>query len=227
MCWRVTAPQGRPVITVVGDSTAMALDPGFVDLARQRGWGYVLAAKQGCGISGLPYTLKAPNPPAPYQVECAKTADERLRTLLDTYHPTMVFALSNFETLHYAGTDSKLVEPLTPEWTAGVHGSLRHFAEQVTASGAALVTPGVLPVSLSAQACLETQKATKNCKPLPASTPTGDAANTIYQQVAGETRGMHLLGARQYICPNGTCPMVVDGLVLRYDGVHFTPQGAR
>jgi hypothetical protein len=97
----------------------------------------------------------------------------------------------------------------------------------VTASGAALVTPGVLPMSLSAQACLETKTAAKNCKPLPASTPTGNATHTLYEQVAGETRGMHVVALRQHICPNGTCPMVIEGLVLRYDGVHFTPQGAR
>ncbi|NJC74286.1 hypothetical protein HC031_31910, partial [Planosporangium thailandense] len=227
MCWRVQAPQGKPVIAVVGDSTAMALDPGFVDLAHRRGWGYVLAAKQGCGIGGLPFTLHSPNPPAPYQVQCAIDADQRLHAVLDTYHPSIVFALSNFETLPYATADSRLVQPLTPEWTDGLHGALRHFAEQVTQTGAVLVTPGVLPMSSSAKACLAPNPPKNSCKPVSASTPNGNAASTIYQRVADETPGTHVLAMRQVVCPRGACPMVIDGLVVRYDGVHFTPQGAR
>ncbi|MGC9665564.1 acyltransferase family protein [Planosporangium sp. 12N6] len=227
MCWRVPAPHGRPVLAVVGDSTAMALDPGFVDLARRRGWGYVLAAKVGCGIGGLPFTLTAPQPPTPYETQCAADADERLRRMLDTYHPSMVFALSHFEIFAYATPDSRLVQPLTPEWTTGLHGALRHVAEQVTASGATLVTPGVLPNSGNAKACLAARPATNSCRLPSSSTPTGDAVNDIYEQVAAETPGMHLVMMQRTVCPDGTCPMTMDGLVVRYDGIHFTPQGAR
>jgi hypothetical protein len=49
------------VIAVYGDSIAVSLDPGFADLARRRGWGYVLAAQQGCNISGL-LTTTGPTP---------------------------------------------------------------------------------------------------------------------------------------------------------------------
>src|SRR3954447_20597938 len=55
-------------MAVIGDSVARALDPGFVDLARRRRWGYLLAANSGCGIAGLLLTTNGV--PGPEQVTC-------------------------------------------------------------------------------------------------------------------------------------------------------------
>ncbi|NJC74340.1 hypothetical protein HC031_32200 [Planosporangium thailandense] len=216
------------MLAVVGDSTAMALDPGFVDLAHRRGWGYVLAAKEGCAISGLPFMLHYPQPPLPGQADCAKDPDGRLHRMLDTYHPSIVFALSHQDRLDYVAPDGTMVSRRAPQWPDGVHAALRHFAEQVTQTGAVLVTPGLLPDTTSAKACLEPHPDPKACAGFPATAnPTDAILNSVYGQVAGEVPGVRLVAMQERICPNGTCPMVIDGLVVRYDGVHFTPQGAR
>jgi hypothetical protein len=140
-----------------------------------------------------------------------------------------VFALSNFERAGYAMPGGKPVRRSTPQWNDGTHDALRHFAEQVTASGAKLVTPGVLSMSNNARVCLASNLDTKPCSAslLNAAAAADAAVNAAYERIAREVPGVHIVAMRQVICPGGTCPMVVDGLVPRYDGSHFTPQGAR
>jgi hypothetical protein len=228
MCWRVRAPQGRPVIAVMGDSTAMALDPGFVDMARRRGWGYVLAAKQGCGVSGLAYMLHYPSPPRPGQAKCAMKPDRRLHQVLDTYRPSMVFALSNFETLAYVKSDGAVAVQLTPEWSHGMSVALRHVAHEVTRSGAVFVTPGVLAGANNNRGCVAYNSTNKVCATTElAAVAAVNAANGVYRHVAKDVPDTHIIPMQRIICPGGSCPMVVDGLVIRYDGIHFTPDGAR
>lgn len=36
-----------------------------------------------------------------------------------------------------------------------------------------------------------------------------------------------LVSLNEHICPGGLCPPKVDGVLLRYDGHHFTRAGAR
>lgn len=51
----------------------------------------------------------------------------------------------------------------------------------------------------------------------------------VYEQLAGSDRaGVRLLRVDQYVCPTDprSCPDEVDGVALRYDGIHFSENGA-
>jgi len=164
----------------------------------------------------------------PWQLQCAKDQNDRLRQVLDTYHPWMVFGLSNFETLPYVAPDGAMVVQLTPRWSDGVYAALHHVAVQVTSSGALYVTPGTLPRVFTSKACVSPQPTQKQCRAgMSSPSAATDAVNGIYRRVAKEVPGTHVVAMQRYLCPRGSCPMVIDGLVVRYDGIHFTPDGAR
>ena len=49
--------------------------------------------------------------------------------------------------------------------------------------------------------------------------------NDIIQQVAAE-RGARVFDLRGLLCPGGEFAEQIDGVKMRYDGVHLTPDGA-
>lgn len=56
-----------------------------------------------------------------------------------------------------------------------------------------------------------------------------DCYRAVYEQVAVEAAGaVRLLRLDQFVCPAGPrdCPTEIDGVELRYDGIHFSPEGA-
>jgi hypothetical protein len=212
------------VVAVVGDSVARSLDPGVVDLARRRGWGYVLAAHNGCGLTGL-VNMFEKSPPKPWQRECAEQTPGRIREVLDRYHPALVISVSRWELIDHVGPDGGPVASLSPRWRADVEAGLRGFARDVTGSGARLAMLAVLPISPSDPACLRDHDRPE-CVAEP-DAPT-DATNAVYREVHAAVPGTTLVSVQDEVCPGGRCrPVVGDGLLLRYDGLHFTPAGAR
>ncbi|MDT4989525.1 MAG: hypothetical protein QOI74_3619 [Micromonosporaceae bacterium] len=221
ICLRVPTPAGRPVVAVIGDSVARSLDPGFVELARRRRWGYLLAASGGCGIAGL--VLTKGGPPTGEQRACATQEPKRVRRLLSEYRPTLVVTVARKElALHVAG-DGAVVAPPSPRWAADVHAGLADLARTVTATGSHLAMVEVFDMSTGTNACL-THPAGDSCAV--AAEHRTVAVNDVYRQVAREVPRVRVISMQDLVCPGDRCPPQVGGLLLRYDGVHFTEPGA-
>jgi lysophospholipase L1-like esterase len=55
-----------------------------------------------------------------------------------------------------------------------------------------------------------------------------NAANAVIRQVAAQSQGRaHVLDLFSVVCPNGKFAAVINGVVMRTDGVHFSEGGAR
>ncbi len=78
LCERTRALPGRRTVAVVGDSVARSLDPGLTDLAGRNGWGYVLAAHNGCGLTGMVTVAADTGRPKPFMQECAEETPGRI-----------------------------------------------------------------------------------------------------------------------------------------------------
>jgi lysophospholipase L1-like esterase len=62
---------------------------------------------------------------------------------------------------------------------------------------------------------------------VPPREPAAEAVNDMYRRISAEVPGMTVLPVLDEVCPGRRCVATVDRQVLRFDGVHFTPDGAR
>jgi SGNH domain (fused to AT3 domains) len=224
LCERTRARPGQRTVAVVGDSVARSLDPGIADLAGRNGWGYVLAAHNGCGLTGMINVDPDSGRPKPFMQDCAEQTPARIGQLLADYRPGVVIAYSRWELIAHLGPDGKPVPPLSDKWAIDVHDGLRAFANTVVRSGAQLVLVAVLPLAPADPACLA-RPDTNACGPAPDALTA--AVNRIYAQVRDEVPGVTLVTLQSVLCPGDRCHPVVDGLLVRFDGLHFSADGAR
>jgi peptidoglycan/LPS O-acetylase OafA/YrhL/lysophospholipase L1-like esterase len=222
ICVRVPAPEGHRTIAVLGDSVARSLDPGFLQLAETNGWGYVLAAHNGCGLTGLVNTVGGQ--PKPYMRKCAEETPDRIRRVVDDYHPNLVISLSRWEVIAHLDSGEHQVEPMSAQWSQDVHAGLRTFAQTVVQSGATLVMLAVMPQAPPDPRCVK-DPGSRGCWAPPDRLTA--AANRIYEQVQAEVPGVRIVSMQDAVCPGARCRSVVAGMLLRYDGDHFTEDGAR
>jgi SGNH domain-containing protein len=222
ICRRLVAKAGRPTVAVLGDSVARSLDPGFYDLARADGWGYVLAAHNGCGLTSL-VSVEGPEQRS-FLERCAKETGPRIAQVLDEYHPDLVIASSRWELIAHEGAGGRTIVPPSPKWAEDVHAGLRAFARTVVRSGASLAMLTVLPLAPASPRCLRNPGDRSCARPPDALTAR---TNDIYRQVAGEVPGVTAVSLQDVVCPSGRCTAVIDGVLVRFDGLHFTEGGAR
>jgi peptidoglycan/LPS O-acetylase OafA/YrhL len=222
ICRRLVAKPGHVTVAVLGDSIARSLDPGFYDLARANGWGYVLAAHNGCGLTSL-VSVEGPQQ-RPFLEKCAEETGPRIARVLAEYHPDLVISSSRWELIAHEGANGRTVVPPSPKWADDIHAGLRAFAHTVVRSGAALAMLTVLPVAPATPRCLRDPGNRACAHPPDALTA---ATNDIYRQVAAEVPGVAVVSMQDVVCPSGRCPAVIHGVLVRFDGLHFTEGGAR
>jgi peptidoglycan/LPS O-acetylase OafA/YrhL len=222
ICVRRQGGAGAPVVAVVGDSIARSLDPGFVDLAHAHGWTYVLEASDGCRVSTLQTSSEGVIKPG-YQ-HCHDNVPGLERDLLATWHPDLIVVIDRVERTE-AMVDGRPVEAGTPEFGVVSTQALTDFARLMTAGGSRLVFLELPPV-VPDGCLLPSQFYAAQCRIPVNSNAVTNQANSIFRAVAAAVPGVHSISISDAICPAGACTPVVDGLVLRYDGNHFSEPAA-
>jgi peptidoglycan/LPS O-acetylase OafA/YrhL len=223
VCERVHVEPGQPVFAVIGDSVARSLDAGMIDMAMRAGWGYVLAARIGCGVAGL-VTFLGPQP-TEASYACQRDVPPRIRRALDAYHPQLVIAFSRWEAVPHVLPDGTVVQAPTDRWAADVHDGLVSLARTVTGAGARLALVGTIPLIYSDAECRRRGPDAEGCIRRP--DPLTDAHNRVIRTAAADVPNTDFVGMLDAICPADRCDPVVDGVAPLYDGVHFSPAGAR
>jgi peptidoglycan/LPS O-acetylase OafA/YrhL len=225
-CTRVApSTQRSSVIATIGDSTALALDAGMQKLASQRGWGYVQAGKNGCSVLSLLF----PNgPTSAVSVAgarpCLKGIPRLLADVAAKRHPDVWLVSDRWSILPLLDR-GRVLQPgdaqrrrlLAAAWNARLKALTAHGAKVVI-----VVTPPQGP---------PVECATES--PPPADCGSG-AYTTADPETAAGRAAVESAAARfpgsvaavsvdDIVCPdNGRCPAVVDGLLTRYDGIHYT-----
>lgn len=220
-----------PTLAIVGDSIAKSLVLALGEEAGRRGIRVIAGAWSGCGLAvGL---QTSPNGDEyPFSDACRRAVPASYKQLVSIYDPDVVWAHSVREVQWQRTAAGQLLAPNTP---AHDQQLLRGYAEAyraLTAKGAQML---LAPVTLRGPRHKGSCRGVANVEPRCAADDGSDGIynhvnRLIHQFVASTTDQIALVGTAPIICPAGPpCPDFPPdglGLYLRWDGSHFTDDGA-
>jgi peptidoglycan/LPS O-acetylase OafA/YrhL len=218
-CLRRRGSDGMPVVAVVGDSIARSLDASFLRLAQEHDWTYVLAARGGCRLSHLMTAYRGHVLEA-YRA-CYEETPHLLSLTLETWKPTAVVAMDRFEISDFMGPNG-VVRTRTPEHIAAAETALIDVARVITSKNALLAFIE-LPPTIPGECLKKNQQSALNCQRPVANDIEQIPYNDVFKRLPTRVPHVSTISMTDVICPNGVCRPEVDGIAMRYDGVHFSP----
>jgi peptidoglycan/LPS O-acetylase OafA/YrhL len=207
------APDGSPVVALVGDSHAAVWQPAFQPLAEQRGWRLDVLAKTTCPLLDLP--IRSPYLRRSY-TECG-TWRGQVMDRLSAEHPTLVVLAMG----RRYGADFGFTT-YDPAWLAALTGTVR----ELRATGAAVLVLGPVPDPHGwVPTCLSAHlSSAASC--FPSRAEAVNAAGVAAEAAATTAAGGHYADLTDLFCTAVRCPLVVgDDLVFRDDN-HLTVEYA-
>ena len=214
---------GRPVkALVVGDSTALTLDIGLNEFARDYGIDPFNAGILGCGVtSGAEYQEKGVD--APMAIQCRGAPPQSQwpaiwKADIAKDHPNVVMILAGRWEVSNRTYEGHWTNIENPAYAAYVQRELTH-AVAVAGSGGADVVLMTAP-------CYDTGEQPDG-QPWPEDSRARlSIYNDIVRQVVASTPGTSLLNFNAMACPGGKYEEYMDGQQVRLaDGIHFTFTG--
>ncbi len=227
-CQRVQGPRGAPVVSTVGDSTMQAYDPGLRLLARQHGFRYVQGAVGGCPIGHrLLATGSGGQRFKKTNHVCFERSPDIYRNLIQERKTDVFIASSSNEQSRSVGADGQLLLPGTAEHLANAEDALDKAVVELTSEGAYVVLLHTLPRGPGV-GCLETGPASAPRCNIPVAR---DSSTTAYNRILDRVAARHparvvVIDLADVVCPGGVCSLLVKGLLMRYDGGHFTKRAS-
>lgn len=213
-----------PTVVTIGDSTAQSYDPAMKALAEQYGFRYVQAAVGGCPIGvRLVATGLDGERHKPSNVTCYENLESIYAEVLDTWNPQLFIATSFNETNQHV-TDDQIVPVGTTEHLAQTRTALEAVVDTLTSRGGQLVFLSVLPLGPSV-ACLDDNAPDSGACIRPATHHSTQIVpiNGLFADLDAEREEVRgVIDFTEIVCPDGECPLMLEGVVSRYDGVHFT-----
>ncbi|HEX5267255.1 MAG TPA: acyltransferase family protein, partial [Acidimicrobiales bacterium] len=216
---RPPIPAGAPVkVMVVGDSVAETLASGLTTSARQMGIDLMNDGTLGCGVvRGGPYEyFGATHPDLP---ECA-TWPQRWAGLIRAHDPDVVFmVVGRWEVMDrvHDGTWTRVGDP---SFDAYLQSELETAVDVLTARGAT-VALATAPYYLRGER--------PDGGRWPEDDPARvDAFNRLIRAVAAHhPQSVAIVDLGGHTSAGGRYTPYIDGIEMRYDGVHFTPLADR
>lgn len=212
---RVTAPppeQARdPQGLIFGDSVASSIGPGNPSVPTKTVWQDV--ALIACGlVPGTPVSGDETFDPPP---ECASWR-EHDRQAMDTVDPDLVvIAAGAWEVTDHV-VDGRTVPAMSDEGRQLVRKQIEDAVEIATSRGGRAVLLDVPCYGPEAGTFGEGERRDPNRLAM---------VNLIIEDVADSRPDVSVLHWSRFLCPNGGYEQIRDGVVVRYDGVHFFGDG--
>jgi peptidoglycan/LPS O-acetylase OafA/YrhL len=228
VCVRLQAAATRPTIVLMGDSIAKSLDPAFMGISQQEDWTYAAAAEDRCTLTQrwiADYTTREPIRLANWQ-PCYDSIPV-IDTSVLRLHPSLIVATDRWLLIDSFNDAGKRLTAGTDEHITDIEGRLTKTAELLTSDGAQLVFIHILPVGSPPQCADPSFRSAPECT-VPASSDTlTPKYNAMLDRIAVRlTSRVKVIDVSDVVCPDDLCPTVVDGILIRGDGLHFTAQGA-
>ena len=221
-CRYATARPNRPTIALIGDSTSLALGDGVHSVAQGRGWGYVQAGLLGCSVLPLVFSSSA-HYATPKDRACVSAARLVLSDVSAKVDPDVWLVSDRGMFVDIRTSGGQALTPGDPRYTAVVTDGLRRVLRRLTGTGSKVVFVLQPPAGPPLE-CART--------PLPRCTAPRYStrevvtalARRLVRRAAAPLRGkVYVVSIDDVVCPSeGRCPAIVDGKIVRYDGVHFT-----
>ena len=227
-CVRHEGSIDRPIIATIGDSMARALDPGLEAEAVRRDFTYIQAAWGGCPVSGIGTPQFAPPSMTPDDVECLDKSISTVQSMIDTARPTILVMTEHGSAVSSLLVDDRFVAPLSAEHDQTLIDAYDAVFERFLGSVERIVLIETnhdgLPVGCSGVA--STNKA--SCSQPLATVDAIDRFNLVLDTVAKHFPGrVSVISLADIVCPGGYCVPVRDGMLIRYDGQHYTATFSR
>lgn len=204
-------------VLVAGDSVAFTLGFGFSPQTVDPNLSIGVTAILGCGVvPGQPYVDGHPHPLSFAQCD---GWEQTWRQGMDDSRPDVVVTLLGAWEVLDREVGGRVLQVGTPEYAAYLEAQLTKAFDIVTANG----TPMVLltaPCYRETEARLGGPDSDRN-DPF-----RGEWFNTIALGVARRYGSLvKPIDFGEYLCPGGEPREQINGVTMRYDGVHFTAEG--
>jgi peptidoglycan/LPS O-acetylase OafA/YrhL len=227
-CTKVSGATDATTIAVVGDSTARAFDPGLREVARRRSMTYVQAAWVRCSATGLLVVPLGQHEPNEQDVACHRRAREQVRSMLARQHPDLVLVSDAWVHHQPVLVDGRLLQPGTAAHHEAVRRALDSLVDDVSAAGGQVAFVELPPPGPSVSTVLAAGRPAGRDRPVVLGAAYVDDFNRVLHEVAAERpEAAAVISVTDLVCPAGTCPAMVDGQVIRYDGLHLTSAWSR
>jgi len=212
-----------PSFALLGDSLGRALGPGLDDWARTTGNTWVKAAWRRCPSTGVIVLSGTSTQPDSAARSCHEQAPTLIRTMLDTYHPSVVLISETWTSDHSILVDGANAAPGTPEHSAAVRTGYERLVDEISAAGGRAVFVELAPVGDSLGVQYAPDRPAGTHRPTALDPTPADRHNALLREVVAARPGKaELVSITDVLCPNGSCPAVIDGTLLRKDGTHYT-----
>ncbi len=214
---------GPPVrALVVGDSTALTLDIGLNEYARDYDVEPFNGGILGCGVTdGAEYQEKGVDAPMAAQCRGAPPRSQwpaLWKADIAKDHPNVVMILAGRWEVSNRTYDGRWTDIENPTYAAYVQRELRYAVQVAGSSGAAVV--------LMTAPCYDTGEQPDGRSWPEDSRARLDIYNGIVRRVAASVPGTALLDFNAMACPEGQYEEFMDGQQIRLaDGIHFTFTG--
>jgi hypothetical protein len=210
------APEPMKVL-VLGDSTALVFSLGFPKALEDQGVLQTGQATVGCGITeGRPYSDKGFIPGG--EGKCLKWRDDWTAAVTTVQPDVVVMMVGAWELLDHK-VEGRILRFGTPEWADSVRAALDEGVRIAGSTGA--------PVAIMTVPCM--QESPDALYPTQArNDPNRVAAlNLLLTAVAQQHPGTTLIDYQGFLCPGGQYTPKLDGIEMRFDGVHLSEAGAK
>ncbi len=201
-------------VVFVGDSVATSLAPGMAQVLGAEGSTFVDAGVTGCPVANG-VTLDADTGlPFRHSQNCANLVPLYQAHVIAEQRPDLVLWLSTWETADRL-VNGQHLRFGTPEHDAALLQAMEEARVRLTARGERLVMLTSVPLADSEFG--------------PAPKPDNDLHLTelIRRFAAEHTDNVRVVDLSAIVCPGGyPCPTVIDGVLLRPGGGHYTPESS-
>jgi peptidoglycan/LPS O-acetylase OafA/YrhL len=221
------APAGTdtvPEVALVGDSTMRALGPGMDEWARTHGTAWLEAGWKKCSATGIVVTPPGVAPDLA-AISCHAQAPTAIRTALRRYRPKVVLIAELWPAGEPLLVDGDSILPGRPEHEQVLARAYRELVIDIASAGgrAVFVEMPYHGGTLGAQLASPARPASRAGPPAITLRSDTDEFNRMLREVAAERPDIaSTVSVSDVLCPDGTCPAVIDGSVVRMDGRHYS-----
>lgn len=212
---------GRPLV-LAGDSVARSLQPGIDAWARSHGVTWVEAAWKQCTAAGVQLVPRDTGLPDLTGTVCHDQTDPLLdRVVGQVPHAVVVVAELTPSIRAIRTSSGQVLAPGTPEHEAALVAGYRRLVDRVAAAGGQVVFVELPPSGRSLGSVLARGRPAAQTRSAPAP-GTERVVDDAFRAVAVQRPdAAAVVSVTDLVCPDGTCPPLLGGLLVRTDGVHY------
>ena len=215
-------PESKTVV-IVGDSTSQAYDPALKVLAAKHGFRYVHAAVGGCPIghrflaTGISGELHKQS-----NYVCFEESPGIYVKVLEEWDADLIIETWSNEPNQHV-TDGALIRSQTDLHLSETKEALIDAVSVLSSRGAELVFLHILPPGPDVNCLSNDSPNTGSCVREVPRTSREIKYNRIFDEIAlSHEQVIGTISFSDIVCPNWECPLMINGIVARYDGGHFT-----